>query len=62
MLKKFLIVGSKEDPVSRNIILQLMDIGRFNFHLINNDMLDGRNLDHERIKEFDFVIFVSKHK
>lgn len=62
MLRKFLIVGSKEDPASRNIILHLMELGGFNFHLINNDMLDGRNLNHEKIKEFDFVIFVSKHK
>jgi D-aminoacyl-tRNA deacylase len=62
MLEKFLIVGSKSDPASRRIILSLMDMGRFNFHLIEGEMLSERNLDKEKIKEFDFVIFVSKHK
>jgi D-aminoacyl-tRNA deacylase len=62
MTKKFLIVGSKADPASRRIIMSLMELGRFNYHLINGDMLNENHLDHNRIKEFDFVIFASKHK
>ena len=47
---KFLIVGSKSDPASRNIMMNLMDIGGFNFHFIDGDMLDENNLDFEKIK------------
>ncbi len=62
MLKKFLIVGSKFDTASRNIIMNLMDIGQFNFHLIEGDMLKTGNLNLEKINKFDYVIFASKHK
>ena len=62
MLKKFLIVGSKSDTASRNIITNLMDIGRFNFHLISGDMLKTENLDLKKINEFDYIIFASRHK
>ena len=62
MLKKFLIVGSKSDPASRNIVLNLMDLGGFDFHLIEGDMLKTENLDLSKISKYDFVIFTSKHK
>ncbi|PJE81818.1 hypothetical protein COU58_00635 [Candidatus Pacearchaeota archaeon CG10_big_fil_rev_8_21_14_0_10_32_42] len=62
MLKKFLIVGSKADTASWNIVVNLMDLGNFEFHIIDGDMLDTRNLDRDKISNFDFVIFVSKHK
>ena len=62
MISKFLIVASKLDPASRNILMNLMDLGRFNFSLIEGDILKTENLDLIKIKEFDFVIFVSKHK
>ena len=61
-MKKFLIVGSKSDKASRNIILNLMDLGRFNYHIIDGDMLDTNNLDLEKINKYDFIIFASKHK
>jgi len=62
MFKKFLIVGSKMDRASRNIIMNLMELGRFNYHLINTEMIKTKNLDMERINECDLVIFASKHK
>ncbi len=61
-MKKFLIIGSKIDKASRNIIMNLMDLGRFNYHIIDGDMLNSRNLNQELINKFDFVIFASKHK
>lgn len=62
MFKKFLIVGSKSDPASRNIMLNLMDIGGFDLHLIDGEMLKTENLDLEKISQFDFVLFASRHK
>lgn len=59
---KFLIVGSKSDAASRNIIMNLMDLGHFNYHIIDGDMLVTENLDLSKINEYDFVIFASKHK
>jgi len=59
---KYLIIGSKFDVASRNIIMNLMDLGRFNYHLINGDMLKSANLDFLKIKEYDMVIFASKHE
>ncbi len=61
-MKKFLIIGSKADKASRNIIMNLMELGRFNYHLINGDMLKTENLNKELINKFDYVIFASRHK
>lgn len=62
MFKKFLIVGSKADKASRNIIMNLMDIGRFNYSLIDTEMTKTENLDQEKINQYDMIIFASKHK
>jgi D-aminoacyl-tRNA deacylase len=62
MFKNFLIIGSKADPASRNIIMNLMDLGNFKYHIIDGDMLKTENLNFERINQFDFVIFASRHK
>lgn len=58
----FLIVGSKFDTASRNIIMNLMDLGKFNYHFIDGDMTNTANLDKELISKYDLVIFASKHK
>lgn len=62
MSNKFLIVGSKSDPASRNIVMNLMDLGNFNFHIVNEEMLKTENLDLNKINKYDFIIFASKHK
>jgi len=62
MIKDFLIVGSKADKASRNIIMNLIDFGGFNLHLIDENMLNTENLDLDKINKYDLIIFVSKHK
>ena len=62
MIKKFLIVGSKADPASRAIMMHLMEFGGFDLHIIEGDMLDGRNLNPEKIGQYDLIIFASKHR
>ncbi|MBS3084506.1 hypothetical protein J4411_01175 [Candidatus Pacearchaeota archaeon] len=62
MLKKFLIIGSKSDPASRNIVMNLIDLGGFDFHLIEGEMLKTENLDLSKINSYDFIIFASRHK
>jgi D-aminoacyl-tRNA deacylase len=60
---KFLIVGSKSDPASRNILMNLMDLERgFDYHIIDGDMLKTENLDQTIINKYDLVIFASKHQ
>jgi D-aminoacyl-tRNA deacylase len=61
MIKKFLIIGSKKDSASRNIIMHLMEFGRFDFHIIDGEMLDEKNLNQEKISKYDLIIFASKH-
>jgi len=58
---KYLIVGSKFDTASRNIIMNLMDLGRYNYHLVDGDMLKSTSLDFDKIKAYDLIIFASKH-
>ena len=62
MFKKYLIVASKKDFAGVNITTQLSQFGSFNFYLVEEDMLYNENLDLEKINEYDFVIFASKHK
>src|SRR6056297_2520372 len=61
MIKKILIVGSKSDPASRNIIMHLMEFGGFDFHIVEGEMLDEKNLDQKKISKYDLIIFASKH-
>lgn len=58
----FLIIGSKFDTASRNIIMNLMELGNFNYHFIDGDMTNTENLDRDIISKYDLVIFASKHK
>ncbi len=61
MFKKYLIMASKKDLAGVNITTQLSQFGSFDFYLVEEDMLRNENLDMERINEYDFVIFASKH-
>jgi D-aminoacyl-tRNA deacylase len=58
---KYLIVASKIDPASRNIVMNLMDLGRFEYHIIDGEMTKTENLDLAKIKNYDMVIFASRH-
>ncbi|MEA3414467.1 MAG: D-aminoacyl-tRNA deacylase [Nanoarchaeota archaeon] len=59
---KFLIIGTKIDKASRNIMMNMIDLGGFNISSIDTELFDEKDLDLEKIKAYDFVIFVSKHK
>lgn len=66
MFKKYLIVASKKDKAGINIttnLSQFADLapGKFKFYLVDDEIIYTENLDLEKINEFDFIIFASKH-
>jgi D-aminoacyl-tRNA deacylase len=62
MFKNYLIIASKEDKAGINITTSLSQFGKFNFHLVEGEILSEHNLSQERISQFDFIIFASRHK
>lgn len=62
MYKKYLIVASKLDRAGINITTQMSYFGKFNFLLIEKETIFTENLDLEKINQYDFVIFASKHE
>jgi D-aminoacyl-tRNA deacylase len=62
MYKNFLIVASKLDKAGINITTQLSQFGNFNFYLVDNEAIYTENLDLERLNQYDFIIFASKHQ
>lgn len=62
MFQKYLIIASKNDKAGINITTQLSQLGDYNFYLRDEDIISDINLNHEKINEYDFVIFASKHK
>jgi D-aminoacyl-tRNA deacylase len=75
MYKKYLVIVSKKDTAGinittqlsqfrRNPVLTLMDKERsgFDFYLVDDEIIYTENLDLEKINQYDFVIFASKHK
>lgn len=59
---KFLVVANKFDTAGRNILAQLLDLEYFDYLIANDDILDSKNLDMEKINKYDLIIFASKHK
>ena len=62
MYQKYLIVASKKDKAGINITTQLSQFGNFNFYLVDDEMIYTENLDLEKINQYDFIIFASKHR
>ncbi len=74
MYKKYLIVASKLDKAGINITTQLSQFREnpvfssmkqspaFDFYLVDNEIIYTENLDLEKINQYDFIIFASKHK
>jgi len=78
MFKKYLIIASKLDLAGINITTQLSqftsptkisgflknteEFDKFTFYLVDKEIIYTESLDIERINQFDFVIFASKHK
>ena len=74
MYQKYLIVASKKDKAGINITTQLSQFREnpvfssmkqspaFDFYLVDNEIIYTENLDLEKINQYDFIIFASKHK
>ncbi len=75
MFKKYLVVASKQDPAGINIISQLnqfkknpvlsamsSDKSAFDISLVEESILYEKNFDLNKLDEYDFIIFASKHK
>ena len=61
MYKNYLIVASKLDKAGINITTNLSQFGNFNFYLVDKEITKTENLDLEKINNYDFIIFASKH-
>lgn len=61
MFKNYLIIASKKDKAGSNITTALSQYGKFNFYLVDDDIIYTENLDMEKINKYDFIIFASKH-
>ncbi len=75
MYKKYLIVASKKDKAGINITTELSqfrknpvlssmekDARGFDFYLIDEEIIHTGNLNLDKINQYDFIIFASKHK
>ena len=62
MFHRYLIIASKLDRAAVNITTQLSQFGKFNFYLVDKEVLNTENLDLDKINKYDFVIFASKHQ
>ena len=64
--KNFLIIASKTDKAGINITTSLSQFEtvehKFRFHLIEDEIIYDKNYDKEKLNQFDFIIFASKHK
>lgn len=74
MFKKYLVVASKKDKAGINITTQLSqfrpnplmssmkDTPNFDFYLIEDEAIYTENLNPEKLNQYDFIIFASKHE
>lgn len=72
--KKYLIIASKKDTAGMNITTQLSQFREnpilssmkkesgFDFYLIDTEIVDDKGLDKEKVNQYDFIIFASKHQ
>ena len=73
MFKKYLIIASKKDLAGIGITTALSQFREnplissmnekpgFDFYLVDNEIIYTENLNLEKINQYDFVIFASKH-
>ncbi len=74
MYQKYLIVASKTDKAGINITTHLSQFREnpvlssmkkspsFDFYLCDDEIIHTENLDLEKINQYDFIIFASKHR
>jgi D-tyrosyl-tRNA(Tyr) deacylase len=60
--RKYLIIASREDRAGMSIVEELKQFGNYDIYITEKSMLHNENLDMEKIKPYDFVIFASKHQ
>ncbi len=75
MFKKFLVLASKKDPAGMNIVNQLVQFKPnpmlssmsssnkpvFDIAVVEEEIVYTENLNIQRINQYDFIIFASKH-
>lgn len=73
MFKKYLVIASKQDPAGMNIINQLVQFKpnpilnsisnspAFDIAVVESEIVYTENLNLERLNNYDFIIFASKH-
>ena len=71
--EKYLVVASKKDRAGINITTQLSQFRAnpliasakkapsFDFYLVDEEIIETKNIDINRINQYDFIIFASKH-
>lgn len=74
MYQKYLVIASKKDPAGINITTQLSQFRQnpvvssmantpsFDFYLRDEEIISDKNIAHEKINKYDFIIFASKHQ
>lgn len=63
MYKNYLIVASKLDKAGTNITTQMSQFGNdYKFYLVDEEIIFDKNIDKEKINQYDFIIFASKHQ
>ncbi len=75
MYKKFLIIASKLDKAGINITTSLSqfrknplltsmnkDARGFDFYLVDTEIIDDTGIDNNKVNQYDFIIFASKHE
>jgi len=58
---KYLIIAIKLDTAGINITTHLSQFGNYDFYLRDQEIISDENLNHEKIAQYDFIIFASKH-
>jgi len=74
MFQKYLVVASKKDKAGMNITTHLAQFKKnpvfsswaqkssFDFYFVEEEMIFTENLNIEKINQYDFIIFASKHQ
>lgn len=72
--RKYLIIASKQDQAGMNIVKALeqfrnpmldamkKDTAGFDIELVETDIIDDSGINQEKISNYDFIIFASKHQ
>lgn len=62
MFKKYLIIASKQDLAGMNIVSQLSQFGQYDVYLVEGNIVYDTSYDKPKLKDYDFIIFASKHQ